>query len=64
MLFVTRRELLRVRPAAGEEPLAVPTCPEAQADGVPCDTAHSDCECCGRALAGEDTEPAVPEPPE
>jgi hypothetical protein len=42
-----------------DERLAMPTCAEAQADGVPCDTVHADCECCARALAGE----AAPEPP-
>ncbi len=30
---------------------AEPRCAEAQADGVPCGTAQSDCEDCGRALA-------------
>lgn len=27
-----------------------PTCPESQADGVPCGSATSSCEQCGRAL--------------
>ena len=30
---------------------AEPRCAEAQADGVPCDTAQNECEECGRALA-------------
>ena len=51
-------------PVPDDDRLYVPTCPEAQADGVPCDTAHSDCECCGHALAAEDTEPDAPEPAE
>ena len=40
-----------------------PGCAEAQADGVPCDSVHADCECCGRALAREATLEAAPEPP-
>jgi hypothetical protein len=63
MPFMTteRARALRV-PVKGVdgEPLALPTCAEAQADGVPCDTVHADCECCARALARE----AAPEGPE
>jgi hypothetical protein len=28
-------------------------CPEAQADGVPCETVESDCSTCERTLAGQ-----------
>jgi hypothetical protein len=53
---MTRGERAPLVPAslpAGQGPAPGPACAEAQADGVPCDDVHADCECCSRALALE-----------
>ena len=67
MAFMTTAERARalgVPVVVADEQPAMPTCPEAQADGVPCGTVHADCECCERALDHEASLAAALERPE